>query len=60
MKVRELGVRVTQFRERQHLSITQLPNLLGIDAGECTGMEAMGTRSARRRSFGAAMNRVRS
>lgn len=31
MKVREFGVRVTQFRERQHLSITQLASLLGVD-----------------------------
>ncbi|HYC92758.1 MAG TPA: helix-turn-helix transcriptional regulator [Thermoanaerobaculia bacterium] len=31
MKVREFGVRLTQFRERQHLSMTQLANLLGID-----------------------------
>src|SRR6185295_15588205 len=31
MKLREFGVRVTQFRERRQLSITQLVNLLGVD-----------------------------
>jgi transcriptional regulator with XRE-family HTH domain len=31
MKVREFGVRVAQYRERQHLSITQLAALLGVD-----------------------------
>ena len=31
MKPREFGVRVTQFRERQRLSITQLASLLGVD-----------------------------
>lgn len=31
MKAREFGVRITQLRERQHLSITQLAGLLGVD-----------------------------
>ena len=31
MKLREFGVRVTQFRERRQVSITQLANLLGVD-----------------------------
>ena len=31
MHVREFGVRVTQFRERQHLSVTQLAKLLHVD-----------------------------
>jgi transcriptional regulator with XRE-family HTH domain len=31
MKTREFGVRVTQLRERQQLSMTQLAALLGID-----------------------------
>lgn len=31
MKTREFGVRLTQFRERRKLSITQLANLIGVD-----------------------------
>lgn len=31
MKMREFGVRLTQFRERARLSITQLANRSGID-----------------------------
>lgn len=31
MKMREFGVRLTQFRERQKLTMTQLAGLLGID-----------------------------
>ena len=31
MKEREFGVRVTRFRERQQLSITQLAGRLGVD-----------------------------
>lgn len=31
MKPREFGVRVTRFRERQQLSITQLASRLGVD-----------------------------
>jgi transcriptional regulator with XRE-family HTH domain len=31
MKAREFGIRVTRFRERQQLSITQLASRLGVD-----------------------------
>ena len=31
MNLREFGVRVTQYRERLHLSVTQLANLLAVD-----------------------------
>ena len=31
MKTREFGVRLTQFRERVRLSITQLANRIGVD-----------------------------
>jgi transcriptional regulator with XRE-family HTH domain len=31
MDARELGVRIMQYRERRHLSITQLANQLGVD-----------------------------
>ena len=31
MNARELGVRITQYRERRRLSITQLAGLLGVD-----------------------------
>lgn len=31
MKTREFGVRLTQHRERLHLSITELANRLGVD-----------------------------
>jgi transcriptional regulator with XRE-family HTH domain len=31
MKTREFGVRLTQLRERVHLSITQLAGMVGVD-----------------------------
>jgi len=39
MKFRELGVRVTRYRERRQLSITQLANLLGVDYMQVTRYE---------------------